>query len=79
MFNGTSFLFCQCLVQTHIHDTDMCTHTPQYLGFVYLTDLLRMSSRQTATKHGEVLRETEKATWKEYYTGETQLLCTVTM
>ena len=41
-------IFCQCLFRTS-----------QYPSLVYLTYLLCMSSRQTATKYCEVLRETK--------------------
>lgn len=50
-------IFCQCLFRTS-----------QYLSLVYLTYLLRMSSRQTATKNCEVLRETKSARYNEHDT-----------
>lgn len=45
------------------------------LPLTHLTDLLCMSSRQTATKHREVLRETKKNKNEEKYC-ETELLYT---
>lgn len=61
-------IFCHCLLQT-----------AQYLSLVYLTYLLCMSSRQAATKHGEVLRETKCKTERADDTDETKMQSTAAM